>query len=194
MFKKLIVLIFFITIGLVYLHNLTRDIYSGDIGDLVTAGYTFGVAHPPGYPLFGLLGYIFSHLPFPIPVVSRIGLISVLSSLIGLIIYFKFAEKVSRSLFISLLSTSLLAFSYLFWLTAELPEGLALNNFFAIIIIYLAFLFFETKKDRFLYWLSFFIGLSLTHQLQIITLFPAIGMLLAFNWKSILLQRKKLPG
>src|SRR3989338_662013 len=103
MLKKLIVIIFFLIIALIYLHNLTRDIYSGDIGDLVTAAYVGGVAHPPGYPLFSLLGFILSHLPFPLPVVSRVGLISVFSSLAGLIIYYNFANKVTKSIFLSLL-------------------------------------------------------------------------------------------
>ena len=45
-----ILFLFFSSIALIYLHNLTRDIYSGDIGDLVTAASVFGVPHPPGYP------------------------------------------------------------------------------------------------------------------------------------------------
>src|SRR4030066_1838983 len=114
--KKIIIFFFFTFIGIVYLHNLTRDIYSGDIGDLVTAAYVFGVAHPPGYPLFSFLGFIISHLPIPLPVVSKVGLISVFSSLTGLIIYYKFCQKVKESVFISLLSTSILAFSYFYWL------------------------------------------------------------------------------
>ena len=34
-----------------------------DSGDLVTAAYTLGVAHPPGYPLFILLAKLFTSLP-----------------------------------------------------------------------------------------------------------------------------------
>jgi len=190
--KKATVLIFFTFIGVIYLHNLTRDVYSGDIGDLVTAAYVFGVAHPPGYPLFSLIGYIFSHLPIPLPVVSLVGLISVFSSLAGLIIFYKFSFKVTKSLFISLLSTSILAFSYLFWLSAEIPEGLALNNFFVIVILYLSIRFYEKKKGRYLYLLIFFIGLSLTHQLYILTLFPAVLFLVITHYKFIFSRNRFL--
>lgn len=191
LFKKIIVVIFFIIVGAVYFHNLTRDVYSGDIGDLVTAAYVFGVAHPPGYPLFSLIGFIFSHLLINLPVVSKVGLISVFSSLAGLIIYYKFCQKVSKSLFISLLSTSILAFSYLFWLTAEIPEGLGLNNFFVIVILFLSIRFYERKKAKDLYLLALFIGLSLTHQLFIITLFPAIFILIIKQYKFIFSNKKR---
>jgi len=81
LFTNIFIFLFFSFIGIIYFHNLTRDIYGGDIGDLVTSAYVFGVAHPPGYPLFSLIGYIFSHLPIALPVVSKVGLISVFSSL-----------------------------------------------------------------------------------------------------------------
>ncbi|MFA6391031.1 MAG: DUF2723 domain-containing protein [Patescibacteria group bacterium] len=191
-FAKIITFFFFVFIGYIYLHNLTRDVYGGDIGDLVTSAYFLGVAHPPGYPLFSLVGYFFSHLNIPFPVVSKVALISVVSSMIGLIIYFKFCLKVSRNIFISLLSTSILAFSYLYWLTAELPEGLALNNLFVIVILLLAIKFAENKNTKDLYWLFLFIGLSLTHQLFIITLFPAIFLLIIKHAKYFFSKKRFL--
>lgn len=189
MLRKLIVIVFFLSIALLYFHNLTRDIYSGDIGDLVTAAYVGGVAHPPGYPLFSFVGFILSHLPIPLPVVSRVGLISVFSSLAGLIIYFNFTLKVTKSIFLSLLSTSILAFSYLFWLTAEIPEGLGLNNLFAIVILYLTVEFYKKKKAKYLFLVALFIGLSLTNQLQIIMLFPPLLIIALKHWRFIF--RKK---
>ena len=35
----------------------------GDSGELATEGCTFGIAHPPGYPLLTLIGNILSRLP-----------------------------------------------------------------------------------------------------------------------------------
>ncbi len=144
-FRNILVSLFFGAIGILYLHNLTRDIYSGDIGDLVTASYVFGVAHPPGYPLFTFLGGILAHLPLPMPVVSRVALLSVFASLGALALYFRFSVKVTKNLFLSLLSTSILAFSYLFWLHAEIPEAFELNNLFAVAMLYLTYLFITLK-------------------------------------------------
>ncbi len=47
----------------VYLITLCPTIYVGDSGELVTAAAELGVAHPPGYPLYMLLGRLFSLLP-----------------------------------------------------------------------------------------------------------------------------------
>lgn len=187
-----LVALFFIATTGIYLHNLTRDIYSGDIGDLVTASCVHGVAHPPGYPLFTLLGGILCELPLPLPPVSKVGLISAFSSLIGLFFYFKLAERITKSLFIALLSTSILAFSYLFWLHAEIPEVFALNNFFAIIIFYFAILFYQEKKIKYFYLLAFFTGLSLTHHHTIIFIFPGILVLILKHIKVIFSEKKRI--
>src|SRR6476661_6782800 len=39
-----------------YLRTLCPTVYLGDSGEISTAIATGGVPHPPGYPLFGLLG------------------------------------------------------------------------------------------------------------------------------------------
>ncbi len=49
---------------LVYVVTLCPVIYVGDSGELVTAAAVLGVAHPPGYPLYVLLGRLFTLLPF----------------------------------------------------------------------------------------------------------------------------------
>jgi hypothetical protein len=52
---------------LVYLLTLAPTITwahdGADGGDLITAAYTLGVPHPPGYPTYCLLGWLFAHLP-----------------------------------------------------------------------------------------------------------------------------------
>src|SRR5438477_1620300 len=41
---------------LLYLRTLCPTVYLGDSGEIATAIVTGGVIHPPGYPLFSLLG------------------------------------------------------------------------------------------------------------------------------------------
>src|SRR2546428_7482152 len=53
---------------LLYLLTAGRDIVVGDTPELITAAVTLGVPHPPGYPLFTMLGHLFSLMPLgPIP-------------------------------------------------------------------------------------------------------------------------------
>src|SRR5437016_5672632 len=62
---------------LLYIFTAARDIVVGDSPELTMAASILGVAHPPGYPLFTMLGHLFSLLPLgPIP--SRVNLLSVI--------------------------------------------------------------------------------------------------------------------
>lgn len=46
----------------VYLRTMCRTIYVGDSGELAAAVHVMGIPHPPGYPLYVLLGKLFSVL------------------------------------------------------------------------------------------------------------------------------------
>jgi hypothetical protein len=67
--------------GLLYFLTAARDIVVGDTPELTTAAVTLGVPHPPGYPLFTMLGHLFSLLPFG-PVPFRVNLLAVTCPLI----------------------------------------------------------------------------------------------------------------
>jgi hypothetical protein len=49
--------------GLTLAPDLTWTNHSGDGPELITAAMTLGVSHPPGYPTYTLLGYLFGQLP-----------------------------------------------------------------------------------------------------------------------------------
>lgn len=67
----------FLFSGFVFLKNMAPEVTLQDSGELVTGAFTFGVPHPPGYPLWAFLGYIWSHaiVPFGNPA-WRIGSMS----------------------------------------------------------------------------------------------------------------------
>lgn len=185
--------LFFLIVAIIYFHNVTRDIYSGDIGDLVTASYVMGVAHPPGYPLFTMLGFLFTHLPFAVPVVTKVAYVSTLFSLIGLGIFSYFSYRTTKHVYLSLLTTAVLAFSYFYWIYAEIPEVFGLNNFFVILILVLALLFYQTKKLHFLYLLGFVTGLSLTHHHTILFVLPAALLLVLRHFKLLISHWSIIP-
>ncbi|HVZ66896.1 MAG TPA: DUF2723 domain-containing protein [Patescibacteria group bacterium] len=182
----------FVFIFLIYLHNLTHDIYGGDVGDLVTAAFSFGVAHPPGYPTFTLLGYLFSRLPVDLPIVGRIALVSLLSSIGSLVIYFNFSKKITKNISFAFMGMFTLAFSYLFWLYSEMPEAFSPNVFLAFLTIYLAYLFYKNKKDRYLYALAFLCTFNLSNHHSIILLYPGVLILISSHWKYILNPKRIL--
>ena len=56
--------VFFLTLG-VYIATLSPTVTLEDSGELITGAAKFGVPHPPGYPLWTMSGFLFTHLiPF----------------------------------------------------------------------------------------------------------------------------------
>lgn len=174
----------FFFLFLTYLHNLSRSVYGGDVGDLVTAAYVMGVAHPPGYPLFTFLGFLLTRVDFMSPA-FMVGLISVFSSALAAVLFYLLALEFTKNKFVSLVSSLVLSFNYLFWFYAEIAEVFALNNLFVILLFLLAFLYYKKKNIKFLYALSFFVGLSFTNHQTIIFVYPSLLLLVLSNYKQI---------
>jgi len=188
--QRVLEVILFFAILALYIHNLSQSIYAGDTGLLVSAAVTHGVAHPPGYPLFTLLGFIFTQLG---GVTQKspaflVGMISAITSAIAVVLYFKISVILTKKTFLSLVSVLTLSTTYLFWFFAEIPEVFALNNFFITLLLFLALSYHRNKSQTYLYSLAFCSGLSLTNHLTILLLFPA---LLVIIWPSLSKELKK---
>lgn len=62
-YQYMISLIIFLLTFLVYLSTLCPTVPGDDSGELITVCYTLGIAHPPGYPLYALIGKLFTLIP-----------------------------------------------------------------------------------------------------------------------------------
>ncbi len=71
---------------IVYLITLAPSLDFIDAGELATVAYTFGVAHPTGYPLFTMLGGLWSHIPLG-SVIYRMNLFSAVCSSVAIAFY-----------------------------------------------------------------------------------------------------------
>ena len=185
-------ILFIIFLFFIYSHNLTRDIFGGDVGDLVSAAYLFGVAHPPGYPLFTSLGFIASHLPFFASPVTKVAYISVISSLLSVVFLKKTLDLLLKNQIVKFISIAILSFSYLFWLYSEIPEVFALNAMFVLLITFLCVRFYRTEGYYNFLAIFFFFGLGLTHHQTIILLTPFISAIFLKRYKTIFGFGKRL--
>lgn len=189
--KYLVPFVIFFGLLVIYSHNLIRSTYGGDVGDLLNSALTFGVAHAPGYPLFTFLGFLLSRINFISPA-FMVGLISVFSGALGALFFYFLSIKFTNSKLISFISTLILAFSYYFWFYSEIAEVFALNNLFAIILIYLSYSFYKTSKTKYFYLLCFFAGLSLTNHQTIVLIFPSLLIITFPNLRKIFKTKKKI--
>ena len=186
-------LVFVACLG-IYLQLLMPGIYAGDSGDVVTASYVLGVAHPPGYPLYCLLGNFFSKLPFGSTVAWRYSLFSAFFSSLALALFFLGLKFLTKRTIPSLAGTFVLAFSYPFWLYSEVQEVFSLLAFFVVFLVVLGLVIERRlRKKKFeykLFYLWFFlIGLSLTHHHTVLLLVPGFFYLL-WPFKKKILRKK----
>ncbi len=162
-------------------------ISGGDSGDLVTAAYTGGVPHPPGYPLYTFLGFLLSHISIG-TIAWRVGLLSSLPHAATVTLVFLFVSRLTGRVASGLFASLVLVANYLFFLYSVTPEVFALFDLFLILLTFLIYRYIETKNSRYLLWASFVFGLSLSHHHVILFFVPTVAY---WVWKEVK-RRKKI--
>jgi hypothetical protein len=79
-----------------YAFTLAPTVALWDAGEYIAAAFTFGTPHPPGNPLFVLLGRTFAILPVAPTAAQRMNVLSALASAMAAGVWFLIAERVAR--------------------------------------------------------------------------------------------------
>src|SRR5215471_21045406 len=79
-----------------YLLTLAPSTAMWDTSEYIAAAYTFGLPHPPGNPLFVIVGRAFSLLPIAPSVASRINVLAAIASAAAAGCWFLITEHVLR--------------------------------------------------------------------------------------------------
>ena len=83
-----------VLVFVLYLLTLSPSTAMWDTSEYIAAAFTFGIPHPPGNPMFVLLGRFFSILPIAPNVAMRINILAALSSAVSAGMWFLIAERV----------------------------------------------------------------------------------------------------
>lgn len=78
-----------IFVFIIYLFTIAPSVVEIDAGELSTVQATLGIAHPTGYPLFTLAGFLFSQLPLPFSTIFSLNLLAAIwcSLAVGIFVY-----------------------------------------------------------------------------------------------------------
>jgi len=171
-----------------------------DPGELTAASYMLQVPHPPGGPLFLLVGRVFSMLPISSNVGYRVNLVSVVSSAVAVFFLYLITVRVinnyrkkTPSTFWDALATfgsaaiAALGFSLsdTFWF-----NGVESNYFGASMVLFAAITWLmlvwndsaETPgSGRYLILIGYLVGLSAGVHLMSVPSIVAVGMIIAFR-------------
>jgi len=160
-----------------------------DVGEFCASAYALQVPHPPGAPLFLLLGRIFSMISFAQDIPVRIHTISAISSaltcsllyliIVSVIVMWKGIPSTMQDKLLiycsAIIGALSLAFCSTFWFNAVEAEVYGLSMAFVSTIIFLGIKWYEKEEnnDQLILFIAYLIGLSIgVHLLSILTLFP----------------------
>ncbi|MBN1898504.1 MAG: DUF2723 domain-containing protein, partial [Spirochaetes bacterium] len=185
--KYVFEILIFSVIFLILVFGLYPGVTNGDSGELLSAGYVLGVAHPPGYPVYLLILKLFMFiLPFS-PAFSGNLMSAFFTSLSMVLLYknmhiiFSLLKSEIDSIYqkISLLFL-ILSFSLTPVLLSQsiITEVYSLNMFF-FLLNNIIFLFYYKKRSKKYLALFFFIyGISLTHHPSVVLILPVYIILI----------------
>lgn len=186
---------------LTYCLTLEETASYWDCSEFIATSYKLEVPHPPGAPLFLMLGRLFSFLSFGdvTKVAYAINLMSALSSAFTILFLYWSIVLLSRKLFAKnsmeknqwlvmsagVVGSLAYTFSDTFWFSAVEAEVYAMSSLFAAFVIWAMLKWDaaeeESQANRWLILIAYAVGLSIgVHLLNLLTL-PAIALIYYFK-------------
>jgi hypothetical protein len=205
----------FLIATVVFFITIEDTVSLWDCGEYITAAYKLEVGHPPGAPLFMVLGRLFSFFANPEDVAVWINRLSAISSSLTVMfmfwsmslllkkIAFKSKEVLSTGDSIAIFGASFVGalaytFSESFWFSAVEGEVYAMSSLFTAVIFWAILrwddemrhvqngtLSEEYAPNRWLLLIMFMLGLAIGVHLLGILVVPAISFVIYFRYKQV---------
>ncbi len=152
MWHRLTGALVFLISTIVFLMTVAPTLSFWDAGEFITSAVTMGVPHPPGAPLFQLLGRFFSILPLGSDIGYRVNLLSALSSSLTVLLTYLIAMRLMRmwkgdpenlvealTMMIPAATGALiLSFSDTFWFNGVETEMYGIGMLFISLVVWMA--------------------------------------------------------
>lgn len=74
---------------IIYLTTMAPSVIQIDAGELAAVQATLGIAHPTGYPLFTIVGYLFLKIPLPFTTIFKANILSSIWCSLGVFFFIK---------------------------------------------------------------------------------------------------------
>ncbi|MBN2600865.1 MAG: DUF2723 domain-containing protein, partial [Candidatus Marinimicrobia bacterium] len=187
--KVILALLTFLLSWIVYMDTMAPTVSFWDCGEFIATSYTLGVPHPPGSPLYLLIGRIFSILPIGNDIGYRVNLMSPLVSSFAVMFLFLIIVQLLKSwgrpvLLIqkiavyggAFIGAMTFAFTDSHWFNAVEAEVYAYSTFLTAIVVWLI-LYWEQRADKpghekYLLIIAYIMGLATSlHLLNLLTIF-----------------------
>tara|TARA_B100000029_G_C17609750_1_gene969086 strand:- start:12563 stop:15319 length:2757 start_codon:yes stop_codon:yes gene_type:complete len=184
---------------LVYYNTMAETVSYWDCGEFIATSYILGVPHPPGSPLFLILGRIFSMLPIGEDIAFRVNLLSPIASafsvmflyliIVQLVTLFRGKPLNRRDQLITygsaIIGSLIFAFTDSHWFNAVEAEVYAMSTLTTAVVTWLILHWLEysdsSGNERYILMISYILGLATgIHLLNLLAL-PFMGMIIYFK-------------
>ncbi len=146
-----------------YASGACPTIYVGDSGELVTAVHTLGIPHPSGYPLYVLLGKVWTLVVRTGSVAGSMSLFSVACAAAAAGLLHRSGRRMGLRPVAAATAALLLAVSPSFWGEANIQRVYSLNALFVVLVLSAVISWYRSGQDRWLYLAFFWCGLGATN-------------------------------
>jgi Protein O-mannosyl-transferase TMEM260-like len=194
--RRIIGAIIFIITTVVLFLTVQPSVSFWDPGEIAAASYSLMVPHPPGGPLWLLIGRVFSMIPFAHDIGFRINMVSVLSGSFSILLLYLVCIKVIESYrgkkyndiyeasftYVSAAIGALaLAFCDTFWFNAVEANYFALSTFLFSLIVWLMMIWYEKSEEqgneKYIILMAYLVGLSFgVHLMSVLPIFTFVAV------------------
>ena len=197
--NRILAVITFLVSFIVYFDTMAPSVSYWDCGEFIAVSYTLGVPHPPGSPLFLLLGRIASMLPISQDIAFRVNILSPLVSafavlflyliIVQLVNHWRGRVKSTTDALIvfggGFIGSLTFAFTDSHWFNAVEAEVYAFSTFFTAIVVWLILVWSEKAdlkgNERYILIIAYMIGLATgLHLLNLLTI-PFVALIIYFR-------------
>ena len=163
-----------------YVRTLAQSLLFDDSAEFQVLASTLGVAHPTGYPVYLLIGRLFSLLPVKDPA-YRVNLLSAAAAALAVALVYLLIRQLGGWHAPAILSSLTLALTPLFWRHALIAEIYTPAAAWLALIFSLLLSWRQSQNPRFLFAAGLLGGLSLGIHTTILLAAPAVLLYLAIT-------------
>jgi hypothetical protein len=192
----------FLASFLVYFSTMAPTVSFWDCGEFIATSYRLGVPHPPGAPLFLILGRFFSFLPIPGDIAYRMNMISVITSALAIMLLYliivqfvrhwrghiKSVEDKIIAFGGGVIGALVFAFTDSHWFNAVEAEVYAVSTLSTALVVWLVLHWAERAdeagSERYILIIAYVLGLSTGVHLLNLLAIPFMAMIIYFRKRN----------
>ena len=191
---NILICLSFLVPFIIYFKTMAPTVSLWDCGEFISTSIILGVPHPPGTPLYLLIGNFFAQIPLLNDLGARVNLVSPIASALSIMFLYmiivqlitKFTKEENTTIYLAAFIGALtFTVTDSQWFNAVEAEVYALSTFFTAIVVWLILKWSsslnQNTKVKYIILISYCIGLAIGIHLLNLLAIPFIALIIFFK-------------